>query len=113
MSARPSASKPASTRSSRKPRKFYALFTAIILIGVVIILIPGAPLITITIWTQVINGMLLPVVLICMMIMVNKKEIMGSYVNNGFQNFVGWSTSLVLIALTFFLVLGPLLTGIF
>jgi len=92
--------------------KFYALFTAIILIGVVIILIPGAPLITITIWTQIINGILLPVVLICMMIMVNRKEIMGSYVNNGFQNFIGWSTSLVLIALTFFLVLGPLLARI-
>jgi Mn2+/Fe2+ NRAMP family transporter len=93
--------------------KFYALFTAIILIGVVIILIPGAPLIAITIWTQVINGVLLPVVLICMMIMVNKKEIMGIYVNNGFQNAVGWSTSLVLIALTFFLVLGPLLARSF
>ena len=89
--------------------KFYALFTAIIVSGVVIILIPGAPLIAITIWTQVINGMLLPVVLICMMIMVNKKEIMGQYVNNKFQNFIGWSTSLVLIVLTFFLIAWPLL----
>jgi len=44
--------------------------------------------------------------------MVNRKEIMGSYVNNGFQNFIGWSTSLVLIVLTVFLVLGPLLKGI-
>ena len=87
--------------------QFYALFTAIIVIGVAIILFPGAPLITITLWTQVINGMLLPVVLICMMVMVNKKEIMGEHVNNRFQNFVGWTTSLVLIALTAFLVLSP------
>jgi len=96
----------------REAPRFYTLFTAIIVLGVGVILIPGAPLITITIWTQVINGMLLPVVLICMMIMVNKKEIMGAYVNNRFQNFIGWSTSLVLIALTFFLVLGPLLARI-
>jgi len=89
--------------------RFYALFTAIIVIGGVIILIPGAPLIAITIWTQVLNGMLLPVVLICMMIMVNKKEIMGSHVNNRFQNLVGWSTSLLLIILTFFLIAWPLL----
>ena len=97
----------------REAPKFYSLFTAIIVIGVGVILIPGAPLITITIWTQIINGILLPVVLICMMIMVNKKEIMGPYVNNRFQNFVGWSTSLVLIGLTFFLVLGPLLSRAF
>jgi NRAMP (natural resistance-associated macrophage protein)-like metal ion transporter len=96
----------------REAPKFYALFTAIILIGGVIILIPGAPLITITIWTQVFNGVLLPVVLICMMIMVNREAIMGPYVNNGFQNFIGWSTSLVLIALTIFLALGPLLARI-
>jgi Mn2+/Fe2+ NRAMP family transporter len=92
--------------------KFYALFTAIIVIGVLIILIPGAPLIAISIWTQVINGMLLPVVLICMMIMINKKEIMGQYVNNKIQNFIGWSTSLVLIVLTFFLIAWPLLARI-
>ena len=90
--------------------KFYTLFTAIIAIGVVVILIPGAPLIAITIWTQILNGVLLPVVLICMMLMVNNKKIMGQYVNNGFQNFVGWTTSLILIALTFFLILSPLLS---
>jgi NRAMP (natural resistance-associated macrophage protein)-like metal ion transporter len=97
----------------REAPKFYSLFTAIIAIGVGVILIPGAPLIAITIWTQVINGVLLPVVLICMMILVNNKEIMGSHVNNRFQNVIGWSTSLVLIGLTFFLVLGPLLSRAF
>ena len=93
--------------------QFYGLFTAIITIGVLIILIPGAPLIAITIWTQVINGILLPVVLICMMIMINKREIMGTYVNNAFQNFVGWGTSALLIFLTFFMVIAPLVTRLF
>jgi Mn2+/Fe2+ NRAMP family transporter len=80
--------------------QFYALFTSIILVGVVIILIPNAPLISITIWTQVLNAILLPVVLICMMIMVNKTEIMEGYTNNRFQNFIGWGTAIILIILS-------------
>lgn len=80
--------------------EFYSLFTAIITISVLIILIPNAPLILITIWSQVLNGVLLPVVLVSMMIIVNKAEIMGAYVNNGFKNMVGWTTITILIALT-------------
>ena len=89
---------------------FYALFTAIIFCSVVIILIPNAPLITITIWTQVLNGVLLPVVLICMMLMVNNKSIMGKHVNSKVGNIVGWSTISVLIILTFVLVIEPLIS---
>jgi NRAMP (natural resistance-associated macrophage protein)-like metal ion transporter len=92
--------------------QFYALFTAIIAIAVIIILIPGAPLISITIWTQVLNGMLLPVVLICMIIMVNRKEIMGDYINNSLQNIIGYSTTIILIALTLLLLISPILSAI-
>lgn len=87
--------------------QFYTLFTAIILIGLSIILIPKAPLIKITFVTQVINGMLLPVVLICMMLMVNNKEIMGKHVNRGIVNIIGWGTIAVLIILTFLLTFEP------
>ena len=80
--------------------QFYTLFSLIILVGVVIILIPNAPLITITIWTQVLNAILLPVVLICMMIIVNKTEIKEGYTNNKFQNIIGWGTSIILIILS-------------
>lgn len=79
------------------------LFTLIILIGVVIILLPSAPLIAITIWTQVLNAILLPMVLICMMIIVNKTEVMENYTNNRLQNIIGWSTSFILIILSAFL----------
>ena len=89
-------------RFSEAPQ-FYVLFTLIILIGVAIILFPGAPLITITIWTQVLNAILLPMVLICMMIIVNKTEVMENYTNNRLQNIVGWSTSIILILLSAFL----------
>ena len=83
--------------------QFYFLFTVIILIGAGIILIPGAPLIAITIWTQVINAILLPVVLICMMVIINNKEIMEDYTNNRLQNIIGWATTAILIVLSAFL----------
>jgi Mn2+/Fe2+ NRAMP family transporter len=93
--------------------QFYTLFTLIIIISVVIILLPNAPLIAITIWTQIINAMLLPVVLISMILMVNNKRIMGQYVNNLFQNTVGWATTVILIGMTAMLVISPLLNSIF
>jgi Mn2+/Fe2+ NRAMP family transporter len=93
-------------------REFYTLFTAIIFIGVIIILIPGAPLITITVWSQVINGILLPVVLICMMLMVNNKEIMGKYTNNKLKNLIGWATITILIVLTAILTFEPLIKSL-
>lgn len=80
--------------------QFYWLFTSIIIIGAAIILIPNAPLILITLWSQVANGVLLPVVLICMILIVNNKEVMGEYVNKPMQNIFGWFTIVVLIGLT-------------
>lgn len=80
--------------------EFYWLFTFIIIIGAAIILIPNAPLISITLWSQVANGLLLPVVLICMILIVNNKEVMGKYVNNRVQNIFGWTTITVLIGLS-------------
>jgi NRAMP (natural resistance-associated macrophage protein)-like metal ion transporter len=91
--------------------QFYFLFTIIILIGAGIILIPGAPLIAITIWTQVLNAILLPVVLVCMMIIINNKEIMEDYTNNRLQNIIGWSTSAILIVLSAFLLYSGIWLG--
>ena len=98
-------------KQSEAPQ-FYGLFTAIIVIGVVIILMPQAPLIAITIWTQIINGMLLPVVLICMMLMVNNREIMGKYVNNILKNVIGWTTITILISLTAILTFSPIIKSL-
>jgi NRAMP (natural resistance-associated macrophage protein)-like metal ion transporter len=91
--------------------QFYSLFTLIILIAVVIILIPNAPLIAITIWTQVLNAILLPVVLICMMLIINKTEIMGDYVNKQYQNVIGWTTSIILIILSTVLLVSGIGVG--
>jgi Mn2+/Fe2+ NRAMP family transporter len=97
-------------RFSEAPQ-FYALFTLILIVSIGIILLPNAPLIQITLWTQVLNAILLPAVLICMMIIVNKKEIMEEYTNNPLQNVIGWSTSIVLILLSLLLLLSGTVLG--
>lgn len=94
-------------KSLKEAPEFFTLFTIIILVGIIIILIPGAPLIEITLGSQVINGVLLPVVLVCMMLMVNNKELMGEYVNGGIKNAIGWVTIIVLITLTLILTIEP------
>lgn len=97
-------------KTLKEAPEFFTLFTIIIIVGIAIILIPGAPLIQITLGSQIINGVLLPVVLICMMLMVNNKEIMGEYVNNKIKNTIGWITIIVLIVLTAILTFEPLIT---
>jgi NRAMP (natural resistance-associated macrophage protein)-like metal ion transporter len=88
----------------REAPQFYWLYTIIIIIAVIIILIPNAPLITITLWSQVINGILLPVVLLCMILLVNNKEIMGRYTNKPLNNIIGWATVIVLMGLSVMLI---------
>lgn len=90
---------------------FYWLYTAIIVIGAGIILIPNAPLIQISLWSQRINGILLPVVLLAMMLIINKKEVMGQYVNNKLQNTIGWTTIVVLMGLSVVLLVTSVLPG--
>ncbi len=93
--------------------QFYTLFATIMAIGVAIILIPNAPLIGITIWAQIINALLLPLVLVSMVMMVNNKDIMGEHVNNRFQNVVAWSTTGIIVLLSLTLVALPVLSRFF
>ncbi|MGA1976357.1 MAG: Nramp family divalent metal transporter [Bacteroidales bacterium] len=88
-------------------REFYFLYTAIIIISALIVMVPGAPLIKISLWSQVINGILLPVVLISMMLLVNNKKIMGNNVNGRVTNIIGWSSVVVLVGLSVALVVFP------
>jgi len=90
-------------------KEFYVLYTGLLIVSAIIILIPGAPLIQISIWSQVINGILLPVVLISMMLLINNRKIMGEYVNNYFTNIVGWCAVIILVLLSSALLVIPLL----
>lgn len=90
--------------------EFYILYTGILVISAAIILLPNAPLIAISLWSQVINGMLLPVVLVCMILLVNNKKIMGKYVNKPLNNMIGWTSVIVLIGLSLMLLIVKLFT---
>jgi Mn2+/Fe2+ NRAMP family transporter len=83
--------------------EFYILYTGMLVVAMIIILIPNAPLIRITIISQILNGVLLPVVLVAMMVIVNSKKVMGEYTNKMANNIVGWTAVVILIALTMML----------
>jgi Mn2+/Fe2+ NRAMP family transporter len=69
-------------------------------------LIPGEQLVRIVLWSQVLNGVVLPFVLIFMLLLINKKELMGEYVNTGLFNAVAWATTILVIGLSVALALG-------
>ena len=83
---------------------FYWLFTLLIVIGGGVILIPGFPLVRMILLSQVLNGVLLPFVLIYMTIIVNKKAIMRDWTNSRAYNAVAWTAVAVMIGLTVALV---------
>jgi NRAMP (natural resistance-associated macrophage protein)-like metal ion transporter len=91
-------------------KEFYILYTGILIISALIILIPHAPLIQISIWSQVLNGILLPVVLLSMILLINNKKIMGIYVNKPLQNIIGWSAVVILTGLSLLLLIMPLIS---
>ena len=79
---------------------FYWLYTILIIAGAGVILTPNLPLVKITILSQVVNGAVLPFVLIFMLLLINQKELMGEYVNSRLFNVVAWATTLLMIGLT-------------
>jgi NRAMP (natural resistance-associated macrophage protein)-like metal ion transporter len=79
---------------------FYWLYTILIIAGAGVILIPNLPLVKISILSQVVNGLVLPFVLVFMLLLVNRKELMGEYVNSTWFNIVAWATTIIMIVLT-------------
>jgi NRAMP (natural resistance-associated macrophage protein)-like metal ion transporter len=79
---------------------FYWLYTILIGVGAGIVLLPNAPLWKILIFSQVGNGIWLPVVVIFILLLVNRRDLMGEYVNTATFNAVAWVTAIAMIALT-------------
>jgi Mn2+/Fe2+ NRAMP family transporter len=87
-------------RRFREAPQFYALYTAIIVIGAGIILLPNVKLIPIMLISQATNGMLLPFVLIFMLLLVNNRRLMGKYTNSKIYNALSISTVILMIGLS-------------
>jgi len=87
-------------RRFREAPQFYSLYTAIIISGAAVILLPGVKLIPIMLISQATNGILLPFVLIFMLLLVNNKRLMGKYTNSRLYNFFAVFTVIAMIGLS-------------
>jgi NRAMP (natural resistance-associated macrophage protein)-like metal ion transporter len=85
---------------------FYTIYTGTIIAGGAFVLLPKFPLVKAMYVSQVINGIFLPFVLIYMIKLINKRELMGGYINSKGFNFIAWATVIVMIGLS----LGMLFT---
>jgi Mn2+/Fe2+ NRAMP family transporter len=79
---------------------FYWLYTLLIVAGAAVVLIPNFPLVTMTILSQVLNGVLLPFVLYFMLKLINNKSLMGKHINTSWFNVVAWATTVIVVGLT-------------
>lgn len=86
--------------SFKQAPAFYSIYTFMIVLGAGLILLPNAPLIAIMYWSQVANGALLPFVLIFILLLINRKRLMGEYVNGPVFNVLSWGLTAVMIVLT-------------
>jgi NRAMP (natural resistance-associated macrophage protein)-like metal ion transporter len=84
-------------RKFEEAKQFYVIYTALIVLGALLVLIPGLPLIAVMFFSQVINGVMLPFTLIPILLTVNNKKLMGEYVNGRVYNIFCW---LFVVAIT-------------
>jgi len=87
-------------KSFKQAPQFMWIYTALIVIASLLVLIPDAPLVLLMVLSSVLNGILLPFVLVFALKLVNDKKIMGEYINSKKQNLISWATVGVIIVLT-------------
>jgi Mn2+/Fe2+ NRAMP family transporter len=99
------------TGVDRRPREapgFFTIYTLMIVLGAAPILLPAAPLVAIMFWSQTLNGLLLPFVILVMIKLINDPEVMGQHTNSLAFNLVAWGTAAVMVALSLLLVVTSL-----
>ena len=92
----------------REAPAFYWLYTLLVAAGAAVVLWPKLPLVPVMVFSQVINGILLPFVLIFMLLLINRKDLMGEHTNSSGFNLVAWTTAVVMIVLTLILAAASL-----
>ncbi|SHH17939.1 Nramp family divalent metal transporter [Desulfosporosinus lacus] len=96
------------SKSHKEAPVFFSLYTVLIVLGAAIVLWPGLSLYHVMLTTQVVNGVLLPPILIFMVLIASKKSIMGEYVNSKFFNVISWTFTFILVFLTLLLLISTL-----
>jgi Mn2+/Fe2+ NRAMP family transporter len=84
----------------REAPAFYWLYTILIAGGAAVVMIPNFPLVKWSIESQALNGILLPIVIILMLLLINRKDLMGQYVNSHWFNVAAWLTAGIVIVLS-------------
>ena len=92
------------SNSFREAPIFLGIFTFLVALGALVAMMPGLPIIRVLLLTQVINGVLLPIILFAILRLVNDRELMGSYVNGRLYNVVAWATALIVSASSLLLI---------
>jgi Mn2+/Fe2+ NRAMP family transporter len=94
-------------KSFKEAPTFYWLYTLLIVGGsLTVLVLPDAQLINFAILSQVLNGVLLPVVIILMLLLINRKDLMGTHKNSGLWNVIAWGTSIIVIGMTMVMLWG-------
>ena len=91
-------------KSFTEAKFFYWLYSLLLFAGAAVVLIPNFPLVSFSILSQVLNGVLLPVVLIFMLKLINKHDLMGKHTNSRWLNVIAWVTAIIVIGLSLVLV---------
>lgn len=87
-------------KSFKEAPFFYWLYTLLIVGGAAVVLVPKFPIVQFSIFSQVLNGILLPIVIIIMLLLVNRKDLMGVHVNSRLFNAIAWIVAVVVIVLS-------------
>ena len=87
-------------RSWKQAPVFYWFYTLLIALGAGVVLLPRFNIVSMAILSQVLNGLLLPLILYFMLKLSNDKELMGEHTNSRWFNFVAWSTALIVVVLS-------------
>jgi NRAMP (natural resistance-associated macrophage protein)-like metal ion transporter len=92
----------------REAPQFMWIYTMTIALASLVILFPGAPLVLLMVLSAVVNGFLLPFVLVYALLIVNNKKLMGEFTNPKSYNYISWGTVIAITVLTLFLIVTTL-----
>jgi NRAMP (natural resistance-associated macrophage protein)-like metal ion transporter len=90
-------------KTFKEAPQFMWIYTLTIALASLVIMIPGAPLVFLMVLSAVVNGLLLPFVLVYALLLVNNEKLMGEYTNSKTFNYISWATVITIIVLTSFL----------
>lgn len=95
----------------RRAPMFLGLFTALVAVGAIIALIPNVPVVQLLVGVQVLNGALLPIILLFILILAGDRRLMGRLGNGPVSQLLGWGTFVIVTSAVLVLLSTQVLGG--